>query len=94
MKLFFTINVHPFQNRIDFEIKKGDDVTIISEKYSDANDDWGSFIFQDVQYDWNISHHYGMNYQDLVKLYEVKKDDGYRVDYNKTLKNKWIKTFI
>lgn len=94
MKLFFNVDVHPFYSEIRFSVTNGVTNEIITEKYTSAEDDWGSIMFDGKQYDWNISHICGMPSQDLISIYEVDLENNYNVDLSKPLKNKWVRIFI
>lgn len=93
MKLFFNIDVHPFYNEIIFKVTDGEDTMEITEKYTNAMDDWGSFMFNGKQYDWNINHTYGNSAQELVSIYNVDSET-FQTDVFKPLKNKWVRIFI
>lgn len=93
MKLRFNIDVHPFYNEIIFKVTDGEDTMEITEKYTNSMDDWGSFMFKDKQYDWNISHTYGADVQQLVSIYPVDSET-FQTDVFKPLKNKWVRIFI
>lgn len=90
MKLRFNIEVYPFYNEITFNITDGEDTMEITEKYTNAIDDWGSLMFKGKQYDWNISHTYGADVQQLVSIYPVDSET-FQTDVFKPLKNKWVR---
>lgn len=90
MKLRFNIEVCPFYNEIIFKVTDGEDTMEITEKYTNAMDDWGSFMFKDKQYDWNINHTYGADVQQLVSIYPVDSET-FQTDVFKPLKNKWVR---
>lgn len=94
MKLFFNVDVHPFYNEVRFEVTNGIDKLSHTDKYTNGIEDWGSFIFDGKQYDWSICHSYGQSPQDLVQIYECDIQNNYKTDYNKPLKNKWVRIFI
>ena len=93
MKLFFNIDVHPFYKEIKFNITDGEETLELLEHYENAQDDWGSFIFKNKQYDWNINHTYGNSAQELVSIYNVNMET-FNTEYDKPLKNKWVRIFI
>lgn len=91
MKLRFNIEVYPFYNEITFNITDGENIIeTITEKYTNAMDDWGSFMFNGKQYDWNISHSWGADVQELVSIYPVDMET-FQTDVFKPLKNKWVR---
>lgn len=90
MKLRFNIEVYPFYSEIIFNITDGEDTMEITEKYTNAMDDWGSLMFKGKQYDWNISHTYGADVQQLVSIYPVDSET-FQTDIFKPLKNKWVR---
>ena len=51
------------------------------------------FIDTHKQYDWNISHTYGADVQQLVSIYPVDSET-FQTDVFKPLKNKWVRIFI
>ena len=93
MKLFFNVDVHPFYNEVRFEVTNGIDKLSHTDKYTNGIEDWGSFIFDGKQYDWNINHTHGNDVQDLVSVYNVDSET-FNTEYDKPLKNKWVRIFI